>query len=862
MIGSKLAHYEITSHLGTGGMGEVYQATDAKLGRSVAIKLVPAVFSHDSERVARFEREARVLASLNHPNIAAIYGVEESDGRKFLVMELVPGETLADQIRRGPRPIDEILAIAKQIADGLEAAHEKGVVHRDLKPANIKITPQGQVKVLDFGLAKAFSGEASDVNLSNSPTLNWAATNVGMIMGTAAYMSPEQAKGKETDRTSDIWSFGCVLYEMLTGRAAFEGETLGEILGSVFKSEPDWAALPQTTPPAILSLLKRCLQKDRSRRMRDIADARFQIEEAMNEPASHAAAAPSRKSRERLLWIAATLALTFGLVLSMLYFRNTPAAIPEMRLEISTPPGADLSGFAISPNGRQLVFQATVEGKNQLWLRPLGSETAQPLAGTENGSYPFWSPDSRSVGFFARGQLKTIDIAGGLVQTLADAPLNTRGGSWSKDGTIVFTHSSIEPLFRVPASGGKAVPATEVKGPHRGHRYPHFFPDGRHFMFFAFGPTESQGVYVGSLDSLESKRLLDSDSAAVFAPPDYVLFARQGAVLAQRVNLETLQTIGDPLPVARQAATNSGTVADIALSASMAGPIAYRANTGERQYRWVGRSGQSMGALGAPDAHQPNYVRISPDGRTVAVTRMVDGNNDVWLMETARDARQRFTTDPGREYDPLWSPDGSRIIFSSTRRGPNDLYQKYVSRAEPETLLFESPESKNAYSWSSDGRWLLFATQSTNTARDLWVLPLTGEKKPIAVAQTSSEEAEGQFSPDGRWIAYTSNESGRFEIYIQPFPGPGERSQISTGGGRFPHWRKDGKELFYLGPDNSLMAQSPGLNGPKAEPGTPIALFSLSSGVNFAPSPDGQKFLVNEITKEASPITILLNWKP
>jgi serine/threonine protein kinase len=860
MIGTKLAHYEITSHLGTGGMGEVYEALDTKLGRSVAVKFLPEAFAGDADRVPRFAREARVLASLNHPNIAAIYGVEDSGGRKFLVMELVPGETLADQIRRGPLPVDEALAAATQMAVALEAAHQKGVVHRDLKPANIKITPQGQVKVLDFGLAKAFAGEAVEVQLSNSPTLGVAGTNAGLIMGTAAYMSPEQAKGKETDRACDIWAFGCVLYEMLSGRAAFEGETIGEILGSVFKSEPDWAALPPSTPPSIVVLLKRCLQKDPSRRLRDIADARFQIEEAAAEPVSRPVLPAARKSGERLLWIAAVLALAVGLAFSIAFNRGAPAGLPEMRLEISTAPGSDISGFSLSPDGRQLAYRAAVDGKPQLWLRSLESETAQPLMGTENGSMPFWSPDSRSIGFFADGQLKRIDIAGALVRSLADAPV-ARGGAWASDGTILFAHSSVEPLYRIPAGGGKSQPATELKAPHRGHRYPQFLPDGRHFVFFAFGPTESQGVYVGSLDSMETQRLMDSDSTAFFTPPDYLLFARQGAVLAQRVDLKAFKTIGDPLPVARQATTQTGFVADLALSTSGVGPIAYRPDAGERQLRWVGRSGQQLEFLGGPDAAQPAAPRISPDGRTVILERLVSGRFNLWLMETTRDVRQRFTTSPAYEYDPLWSPDGNRIVYGSTRKGAVDLYEKPLSGGA-ETVLLESPESKNAYDWSPDGRWIVYAVQNPTTGRDLWALPMEGEKKPVAIAQTPYEEEEARFSPDGRWVAFESNESGRYEIYIQAFPGAGRKSQISSGGGRFPQWRKDGKELFYLRPDNRLVAQSVNLSGSVVEPGSATPLFSLSPGGTYTAAPDGQRFLLNEITKPAAPITILLNWRP
>jgi Tol biopolymer transport system component len=866
--GSHVGSYEILAPLGAGGMGEVYRSRDTKLKREVAIKVLPAEFSRDLERLRRFRREAEVLASLNHPHIAQIYGLEEAGDTCCLVLELVEGENLNDRLAHGAMPVDEALGMARQIAEALEAAHSRDVVHRDLKPANIKVTPDGRVKVLDFGLAKATDAGRGQPDLSQSPTMTSPAmTQAGLILGTAAYMSPEQAKGRAADARSDIWAFGCVLYEMLAGKPAFDGDTVVETLSAILKSEPDWRALPQTTPPTVLSLLKRCLQKDRNRRMRDIADARFQIEEAATEPVNPLASGAPRAGRERLLWSALTLVLASALAaLAITYARSAPANGPEMRLEIGTPPGASLYEFALSPDGRKLVYLATVEGKSQLWLRSLDSETARPLVGTGDfAARPFWSPDSRSVGFFAGGQLKWIDIADGLVQTLADAPLNT-GGAWG-EGTILFAQSSVEPLYRVAANGGgKAVPATEVKAPHLGHRFPHFLPDGRRFLFFAFGPLESQGIYVGSLDSMETSRLLDAESAPVFAPPDFVLFARQGAVVAQRVNMTTLQTIGDPVPVARQVATPQGTVASVALSASTTGPVAYRPDAGERQLQWVDRSGRQIGVIGGSDPAQPSEVRLSPDGGTVAMHRMVSGNLDVWLQETARDARRRFTTDPAREYGIVWSPDSSRIIFGSTRKkGVVDLYERSVSGAGAETILLESPESKNLYDWSSDGRWIVFATQSPKTARDLWALAMDGEKNektPIAVAQTMSEEREARFSRDGRWIAYESNESGRFEIYAQPFPGQGGKSQISTGGGTFPRWHRDGRSLFYLDQANRVMTVSVTPNGPKVEAGTPVALFPLPQGAAFEVSPDGQRFLINEITKEPSPITILLNWKP
>ena len=762
-------------------MGEVYRARDARLKRDVAIKVLPDEFANDAERIARFQREAEVLASLNHQNIAQIYGLEESGDTFFLVLELVEGEDLVNRLNRVPLAPDEALEFARQIAEALEAAHARGIIHRDLKPANIKICPNGQVKVLDFGLAKPFDGDGGEASASQSPTMV-SGTMPGMILGTAAYMSPEQAKGRAADTRSDIWAFGAVLYEMLAGKPAFTGDEILEILGSVLKSEPDWTALPQNTPPLIRSLLKRCLQKDRNRRMRDIADARFQIEEALNEPTSVAVRVASAHAvRERVLWVTATLVLLSVLsIMAAVLFRRAPASEPhEMRLEISTPPGASLTGFAISSDGRNLVFQATIEGKNQLWLRPLDSETALPLRGTENGTNPFWSPDSRSIGFFAAGQLKRIDIEGQLVQTLANAPLNN-GGAWSREGVILFTQSSVEPLYRLPARGGTPSPATRVESPHQGHRRPYFLPDGRHFLFFASGPVESQGVYLGSLDSMESRRLLDADSSAMFTPPDFVLFVRQGALLAQQLDLNTLQLLGDPLPVARQVAVNSGGLASVAVSAASAGPVAYRADAGERSLIWLDRSGHESGVLRHGDSALPSFARLSADGSRVALERSVGGKPDVWLLETARDSLQRFTFGKAWAFDPTWSPDGSRIAFGSTRKGVVDLYEKPLSGGN-ETLLWESSESKNIYDWSSDGRFILFGTQAPNTARDLWVLPLFGEKKPIAVAQTPFEERDARFSPDGHWIAYQSNESGRTEVYVQRFPESGGKLQVSTG---------------------------------------------------------------------------------
>jgi Tol biopolymer transport system component len=850
-------------------MGQVYRARDSKLHREVALKVLPDLWANDPDRLARFQREAEVLASLNHPHIAAIYGLEDADGVRALVLELVPGPTLADRIVQGPIPLDETLAIARQIAEALEAAHEHGVVHRDLKPANIKLRPDNTVKVLDFGLAKAMAGDTSMGSVSQSPTIASPAmmTGAGIILGTAAYMAPEQAKGKAADARSDIWAFGAVLYEMLTGKAAFPGETMVEILGGVLKSDPDWTALPLSTPPSVRSLLRRCLQKDRDRRLRDIADARFQIEEALNEPASPLAVVrPPRTRHERLLWTAAMLVGVIGAsLMTAVYLRRAPADAPEMRLQIVTPLAGDLASFAVSPDGRNIVFQATAEGRSQLWLRPLESETAQPLAGTENGSHPFWSPDGQSVGFFAVRQLKRSDIGGGLVRTLVSSP-NDRGGTWNDEGVIVFAPSSTGPLYRVPAGGGSTVAVTRVDPPRQtGHRFPRFLPDGRHFLFFALGTPEGQGVYLGSLDSMDARRLFDADGAAVFVPPDHVLFPRQGALWAQRLDPNTLESVGDSLPVAKSVAVDPNLFASVALSASAAGVVAYRASGVQGQMTWFDRTGRQIGTVGARDVGQPADLELAPDGRSVTFRRTVSGNMDVWLIEIARGVLRRFTANAARDYEAVWSPDGSRLVFSSDRKGVLDLYEKPVAGTEAESLLLESPEHKNLYDWSLDGRYILYTIQNAKTAQDLWALPLFGDRKPLPVAQTAFQEVNGRFSPDVRWVAYVLNESGRNEIYVQPFPGPGARLQISTSGGNAPLWRRDGRELFYLGPDNRLMAVPISLpvNGSAIEAGAPVALFATRPGSEFAVSPDGQQFLVNTSLDDAAPpITVILNWRP
>jgi Tol biopolymer transport system component len=878
-------------------MGEVYRARDLKLKREVAIKILPDEFSRDADRISRFQREAEVLASLNHPNIAAIYDLQEANGSRFLVLELVEGETLAERIKRGPIPVDESLNIAKNICEALEAAHEKGVVHRDLKPANVKITPDGKVKVLDFGLAKAFEPEASKANLSQSPTLSMAATNAGAILGTAAYMSPEQAKGRTVDKRSDIFAFGCVLYEMLTSCAAFDGDDVQDILGAILKSEPDWTGLPRETPPGVRKLLRRCLEKNVKNRRSDAADVRIDIEEALAELATPETP-PARGAR--LAWIA-SLAVAVVLIVALTvptvrHLRETPPLPPsEMRVEIVTLATADPISFALSPDGRQIVFVASGGGVSRLWLRFLVSTTAQPLAGTESAAYPFWSPDSRSVGFFADGKLKRFDIGGGTPQTLTTVT-GPRGGTWNADGVILFTTTTASPLFRVPASGGQAVPVTKLDR-QSSHRFPFFLPDGRQFLFLAQGTPETGGIYLGSLDSAEPRRLTAADTAGIYLPSGmagWLLWVRAGTLVVQRLDLERKVLTGDPVTLADPVAFDPATLAS-AVSVSAAGLVAYRAGgANRRQLYWFDRSGKALSPIGAPDENALSAPRVSPDGRRVAVWRTVQGNADIFLLDGTR--MSRFTFDPASDRYPIWSPDGSRIVFDSNRKGQRDLYQKLSSGVGAEELLVESPQDKTPSDWSAAGQFILYQSNDPQTARDLWVRPMSvanaspagrsqqeteGDRKPWVFLKTSFDESFGQFSPDGRWVAYMSNESERNEIYLRPFAKPtvvgapanpaARQWPISTAGGIHPRWRPDGKELYYIGPNGEMMAAPIAVTGTTLEPGTPVALFPTriyGGGVNniqgrqYDVTRDG-RFLINTVLDDASsPITLLLNWKP
>ncbi len=906
--GARIGPYEVAGPLGAGGMGVVYRATDTSLGRQVAIKILPEAFAADPDRLARFEREAKTLASLNHPHIAAIYAVEKSGpstgsgqaAMYALVMELVEGEDLSQRIAKGAMPIDEALPIAKQIAEALEAAHEQGIIHRDLKPANIKVRADGTVKVLDFGLAKALDpAAASSAQAVNPPTITSPAmTQAGMILGTAAYMAPEQARGKMVDRRADIWAFGAVLFEMLTGTRAFRGEDVTDTIVSVISKEPDWSAVPAATPAALRRLLTRCLKKDVKTRLQAIGDARVQIDELLSgapeDASSTTTTTTTASSRRRLPWMVAIVAVA-GMVAmatpTLRYLRQTPPPVPpETRLEIVTPATSQPGSFVLSPDGRQIVFAADSDGASRLWLRPLAGTSAQPLAGTEGATWPFWSPDGRSIGFVAENTLKRLDLAGGAPQTLATVT-GGAGGTWHTDGVILFASNTTGlPLMRVAATGGAAVPVTQVEGA-SSHTAPQFLPDGRYLCYVA-GGTDVQGIYLGALDGRAPTRLVAADAGGVYLPSHggasdasatgdggWLLWVRPGTatLVAQRLDLTTATLVGEPATLAE------GVGADfrsnrIAVSAAATGLLAYRSGDGSlRQLTWVDRSGAAHGAVGPRDGTLSN-PSVSPDGQRVAVTRTVQGNEDVWLLDGLRDSRFTFDRDLSRY--PVWSGDGARIMFSRREAAVSDVYQKRSNGAGEAERLLTSVQAKLVTSASEDGRFVLFNSVDPQTNVDIWVVPTSGDRTPTVWLKTPFREGYAMFSPDGRWVAYQSNESGRPEIYVRPFVRPSDDSsatqadgqwQVSTGGGIHPVWRHDGKELFYLNPAGELMAAPITTTAAAVVPGVPVALFPtriVGGGIDaiqvrqYDAARDG-RFLINTVVESAAaPITLIQNWNP
>lgn len=884
--GDKLGHYEVVSLLGQGGMGEVYRVRDTKLKRDVALKVLPATFLRDPERMARFQREAQVLASLDHPNIGPIYGMADSEDYFGLVLALVEGPTLADRIKEGPLALAEAVTIAKQIVEALELAHDRSIIHRDLKPANIKITPEGVVKVLDFGLAKVLEDEPSKSSQANSPTITVGHTGAGMILGTASYMSPEQAVGRPVDRRSDIFSFGAVLYEMLTGKRAFVGSTAPDVLEAVVKNEPDWAELPADTPDTIQRLLHRCLAKDRRQRLQAIGEARIILE---NPGATDRSAQATRLPDKKLPWVAAAMFLPGLSVVSFVHFREQPPKLEVTRFAVPAPDKTSFTAAAaaISPDGRTLAFAAIDgEGHSQVWLRPMNSSEARALPGTEGASAPvFWSPDGRSLAFAGRSlaRLKSIDVAGGPAQTLCPATADVPTGAWSPAGIIIFQAN--DGLMAVPAGGGVCAPVTNLdskRGELR-HTGPSFLPDGRHFLYLRVASKEEDsGVYVGSLDSKpgeqSSKLIAKGASPATYVRSadrahGYLIFLRQGALMAQPFNAGNLSLSGDAVPIVERV----GAVGDLFTASEKT--LVYRSgvSSGSRQLNWFDRSGRSLGSLGAPGAY--TTLSVSPNGKRLAfgLADTAQNNTDIWVHDLAQRTTNRFTFDPAVDDMPVWSPDGTRIVWSSQRGGGADLYQRASNLADDETALLKSPEPKFPQDWSSDGRFLIYSVnRGDRDGRnlDLWLLPLQGEQKTTQFLGTPFTESQARFSPDSRYIAYVSNESGLSEVYVRSFSSDGKaggQQMISQSGGSQPLWRRDGKELFYISADTKVMAV-PVSTAPTFERlGAPIPLFTASiygGGRNYnsqrwAAMPNGQQFIIISVLTEAAsqPINVITNWK-
>jgi Tol biopolymer transport system component len=868
-------------------MGEVYRARDTKLGRDVAIKVLPSSLTNDPDRLARFSREAQLLASLNHPNIAAIFHVEETGDGPAIVMELVEGETLADRIARGPIPVDEALPIAKQIAEALEAAHEQGIIHRDLKPANIKLTPNGTVKVLDFGLAKLNDSHNPNVSntpsaLSMSPTITAPAlmTGVGMLLGTAAYMAPEQAKGRAADRRSDMWAFGCVLYEVLTAVSPFRAADVPETLAAVLTSEPDFAVLPHATPGSVELLLRRCLRKNRADRLGDAGAARIEIQDAMNAPRREGSAETQRVGHRRIVrWSAALVIVAAALIAAVAHWRVTAVPSRTIRFEFSPPEGwtIDVTGsalgaaqapLAISPDGRRVVFSAVDgEGRRRLWIRSLDSTQATPLVGTDGAMSPFWSPDSRFLGFFADAKLKKIDVAGGPPITLCDAP-DGRGGSWSRDGVIVFSPSA-GPLKRVAASGGVPADATRLQAGETRHNRPSFLPDGRHFFHYVVGPPGGL-VSLASLDDLERITVpLGADAMPVIYSQGYVLFVRDGTLMAQPFDISRRELRGEPVPVAEQVEITGGpSPFNAVFSVSDDGVLSYRngAALTRTELTWFDRQGKRLAIVG--DGADYGDLELSPDGNRLAVSvGDVAAGRDLWIYDVIRQLRTRFTFGGGTEGSPVWSPDATFIAFSSNVEGDENIYQKSSTGTGREELLVRANNVQRPVSWSAGGD--LVYESAEGGVPQLLALPLIGDRKAVPVLgfPTLQGQPQGKISPDGRWITYMSAESGRPEVYVATFPKGDGKWQVSTSGGQQPRWRRDGKEIFFRNlASNALMSAEVSGDATGFRVGLVRSLFPAllrpNRGSGYDVSPDGQRFIVNVIPHESgAPITVNTNWR-
>ncbi len=877
LSGTRLGPYEIIAPIGAGGMGEVYRARDTKLNRDVALKVLPEMFAADADRLARFRREAQVLASLNHPNIAHLYGFEDAGATHALVMELVEGPTLADRIAAGPIALADALPIAKQIAEALEAAHEQGIIHRDLKPANIKVRDDGTVKVLDFGLAKALNpSSGTNGGAMNSPTMTARATQMGVLIGTAAYMSPEQARGQTVDRRADIWAFGVVLYEMLSGRRAFPGETTSDTLAAVLKTDPDWTALPGTTPASLQILLRRCLDRDVKQRLRDIGEARVAIVGIdASEPdgnGSRSAAAGTKSPKMRLPWLFCVLLAIAVLAMAILWRKSKPA---EPIMHFSAPFSFAAQDIAVAPNGHTIAVVGYRESarKSVIWLYEVGSPDVRGLPDTEGATFPFWSADGKYLAFFADGKLKKMEVASGLIQTLCDAPAG-RGGTWNKDGVIIFTPSGLllSGLYRISASGGTPIPIStpDEKRGENTHRWPMFLPDGRHYLYLAAnvtGRSDPNGIFMGLLDSNEKRFVVKTSTNAAYAAPGYLLFYRDKTLFGQRFDLNKFELTGEPKAILTEI-QYLPRIARTVFAVSDNGVLFVQKSSEASFSRlaWFDRKGNEVGVVGTPDMY--SNVVLARNGKFAAVDKTDNGtqNTDVWTYDLKNGRTKKLTFDPAIDAMPVWSPDGGQLMFSSSRQHVFDLYLRNADGVQEERLFVHSGTDVWPNDWSRDGKYLLYM-QGRDLWWDLWFITFP-ELKSSPYLRTTSTIKNGQFSPDGKWVAYASNETGKWEIYVTSFPVP--HGKVSIGGGEQPRWGgADGKEIFFLSPEGKIMVVQV-KTGASFDAGTPVALFQANVREIVANSEQqmydvdqsGQRFLINTQVKNGpmQPFSIILNW--
>jgi eukaryotic-like serine/threonine-protein kinase len=896
--GVRIGPYEIVAPLGAGGMGEVYRARDSRLHRDVAIKILPESLAADPDRLARFEREAQLLASLNHPHVAHIHGIEESQPTaagpsgavRALVMELVDGPTLVDRIAQGALPLDEALEIARQIADGLDAAHERGVIHRDLKPANIRLTTDGQAKILDFGLAKALES-SSAADAANSPTMTSPAmmTRAGIILGTAAYMSPEQARGRAVDKRADVWAFGCVLYEMLSGHALFGGESVTETLAAVMRDEPRLDALPRSTPTAVRTLLARCLERDPKRRLRDIGEARIALEHAIAHPSESVGESRvgSGRPTDSLLmravpWIVAAAAV--GAAAYLLVARSASSGPRDsFEVELGAPPNGQFlidsnsGNVLLSPDGTKIVFRAAVAGRDALWVRSLARDDARQLTGTENAQYPFWAPDSRRLGFFANGKLKTLDTAAGLPQAIAEAS-NGRGGSWGDDDVILFAPRGGGTISRVQARGGTATVVTQLDT-NRGenaHYWPQILPGGRKFLYFvrSFHP-EHNGIYIAAVDGTGATRLVSSLSSGIYAPPldghpGQLLWVQNGDLLAQPFDADRGILNGQPVPIAsgvRVLESQRGVLASV----SRTGAVVWASSrAASARFAWYDRSGRRGDTVPLEEG-EVRQQQLSPDGSRLLYTRVANGTADVYLFDLASRSSRRISPSPDYDEQPSWSPDGAEIFYTGSNQGFSTLIRVRQDGSASPVELMRDADQMVVMNVSPDGRHVLVRKNVPGAGMDLLVFP-AGDPKAIAPLLTGpfNDGSATAYSPDGRWLAFTSDRSGRDETYVVRFLGDrsppalgGEPVQISTDGGSAVLWRRDAREIVLLSADAQVISVPVELHGESVSAGRPTVLFRLPSNQsNVATTPNADRFLVSEYPYAAGQtIHLLTNWQ-